>query len=42
MKSIILGMVATVVISVGAYFVLEEIGFSTADVTVGPDVRLGD
>lgn len=40
MKAMMTGLAATVVIAVGAWVVLGEIGFSTADVHSGANVRL--
>lgn len=41
MKAMFVSFVAIAVISVGAYYVLENLGFSAADTTAGPSVRLG-
>ena len=40
MKAIVLAAVAMVVVSVGAWAVLHEVGFSAADQTTGDAVRL--
>lgn len=40
MKMMLLSFAATAVIAVGAYFVLQEIGFSAEEQTTGTDVRL--
>ncbi|GIT91320.1 hypothetical protein JANAI62_17760 [Jannaschia pagri] len=40
MKAITTALVATVVIAVGAWFVLGELGFSVQDTQSGPNVRL--
>ncbi|MEL6467330.1 MAG: hypothetical protein AAFQ58_20405 [Pseudomonadota bacterium] len=40
MKSMMMGFAALIVISVGAYFVLQEIGFSSGEVNSGDAVRL--
>ncbi|WP_255670650.1 hypothetical protein [Cognatishimia sp. F0-27] len=40
MKAMIAGFAAMVVIGVGAYFVLGEMGFSAADTLSSPNVRL--
>ncbi len=43
MKAMLLGFFAVAVIAVGAYFVLENMGFSAANVTASDgNVRLGD
>ncbi len=43
MKAFILGIVLIAVITVGAFFTLETIGFSQAKVSASePNVRLGD
>ncbi len=42
MKAFILAIVALVVISVGMNFLLENAGFSSAEVTTDSNVRLGD
>jgi len=42
MKAMLLAFAATVVIAVGAYFTLHEIGYSAEDKTSGADVRLGE
>lgn len=40
MKAMLTGFAAVVVIGVGAYVVLGELGFSSRDVYSGPNVRL--
>lgn len=40
MKAMLTGFAAIIVISVGAYFALNEAGFSSAERTAGPSVRL--
>ena len=40
MKTMILGIAATIAIGVGAWFVLDGMGFSTAERTMGDNVRL--
>lgn len=40
MKAFVLACVAMVGLSLGAYYALGEIGFSTEAQTSGPDVRL--
>ena len=40
MKAMMMGFAAIVVISVGAYFVLQEMGFSAGAVYSGDAVRL--
>jgi hypothetical protein len=40
MKAMLSGFVAIIVIGVAAYFGLHEIGFSSAEVYSGPNVRL--
>jgi len=40
MKAMLTGFVAMVVISVAAYFVLNDLGFSAAEVGSGENVRL--
>ncbi len=40
MKAMMTGFAVTIVISVGAYFVLNEMGFSSQDVFSGDNVRL--
>ena len=40
MKAMLMGFATMVVIGVGAYFVLGEMGFSAEDVQSGPNVRL--
>ena len=40
MKAMLTGFVVTIVISVGAYFALQQIGFSSADRGAGDAVRL--
>ncbi len=40
MRAMILAFLAIAVIAVGAWYGLEEIGFSTAEETAGPNVRL--
>ncbi|MDJ0821350.1 MAG: hypothetical protein QNJ09_05995 [Paracoccaceae bacterium] len=40
MKAMMVGFVGIVVIGVAAYFVLEQAGFSSADVFSSPSVRL--
>ncbi|KMK65745.1 hypothetical protein [Puniceibacterium sp. IMCC21224] len=42
MKAMILGIGAMIVIAIGANLALDEIGFSQADVSASPNVRLGD
>lgn len=41
MKAMMYAFVAIAVIAVGANFVLEQAGFSSADRNAGQDVRLG-
>jgi hypothetical protein len=40
MKAMLTGFAAMIVISVGAYFGLQEAGFSAAERNAGPAVRL--
>ncbi|WP_263619685.1 hypothetical protein [Salipiger bermudensis] len=40
MKAMFTGFVAIIVIGIVAYFGLHEIGFSSAEVYSGPNVRL--
>ncbi|WP_299044751.1 hypothetical protein [uncultured Tateyamaria sp.] len=40
MKAMMMGFAAMVVISVGSYFVLQELGFSSGAVNSGDAVRL--
>ncbi|WP_261395671.1 hypothetical protein [Salipiger bermudensis] len=40
MKAMLTGFVAIIVIGVAAYYGLHEIGFSSAEVYSGPNVRL--
>lgn len=40
MKPMLVGFAAMVVIAIGAYFVLGEIGYSAAEQGSGPNVRL--
>lgn len=40
MKAMFTGFAVMIVISVGAYFGLQEAGFSAADRNAGPSVRL--
>ena len=40
MKTMIAAFAFTIVMSFGAYFVLSEMGFSSADVQSAPSVRL--
>ncbi|CUH80757.1 hypothetical protein [Tropicibacter naphthalenivorans] len=40
MKAMFTGFVAMTLIAIGAYFALHEMGFSSADVMSGPNVRL--
>jgi len=40
MKAMLSGFAAIIVIGVAAYFGLHEIGFSSAEVYSGPNVRL--
>ncbi|MEX0309298.1 MAG: hypothetical protein AB3N17_03870 [Tateyamaria sp.] len=40
MKAMMMGFVALIVISVGAYFALQELGFSSDAVNSGDAVRL--
>ena len=40
MKAMFAGFAAMIVIGVGAYFALQQAGFSAQDVTSGPNVRL--
>jgi hypothetical protein len=40
MKAMIAGFAAMIVIGLGAYFVLGEMGFSSSEVYSSPNVRL--
>ena len=40
MRAMFLAFLAIAVIAVGAWFTLQNAGFSTAEHTVSPDVRL--
>ncbi len=40
MKAMLAGFAAIIVISVGAWFALDEIGFSSAERSSGQNVRL--
>lgn len=40
MKAMLMGFAAMIVISVGAYVVLQQMGFSASDVYSGDAVRL--
>lgn len=40
MKAMLTGFAAIAVITIGAYFVLNALGFSSADVHSGANVRL--
>ena len=40
MKAMMMGFAALIVISVGSYFALQEMGFSSGDVHSGDAVRL--
>ncbi len=40
MKTMLLGFLACAVLTVGAYFALQQIGFSAADRASSPAVRL--
>ncbi|MEP2028623.1 MAG: hypothetical protein ABJI96_07930 [Paracoccaceae bacterium] len=42
MKAMLLAFALTVVIAVGAFYSLQEIGFSAEDQTSGADVRLDE
>ena len=42
MKAFLAALVALIVISAGADYLLHEAGFSSERVFAGPDVRLGD
>jgi uncharacterized protein YxeA len=42
MKAFLVAILALVVITVGANFILENAGFSSADVTSDRNVRLGN
>jgi hypothetical protein len=40
MKAMLTGFAVMIAISIGAYFVLTDLGFSSADVGSGENVRL--
>ena len=40
MRAMFLAFLAIAVIAVGAWFTLQNLGFSSAEQTVSPDVRL--
>ncbi len=40
MRAMLLAFLATALIAVGAWYMLGEVGFSTAEGTAGPNVRL--
>ena len=42
MKAMYIAFAVTVIIMVGAYYALNEAGFSAQDVSAGDAVRLGD
>ncbi|MDA7426674.1 hypothetical protein [Thalassococcus lentus] len=40
MKSVVTGLVLMVLVSLGAYFTLQQMGYSSEDTFSGPSVRL--
>ena len=40
MRTMLLAFLATAIIAVGANYILKDVGFSAADKSTGPDVRL--